>query len=504
MPNQNEKGHWYTDKNGNHYFVEEGQSPKEGWEASKRRKMISGGKYQVDDGDGKGPRDVNKDEYDKYEADQADFDATTDDDFGFDESPMEDVSKTATADYKKYPDMVSPDGSWNGLLSKDFIVDHSSLSPRKAAAVSKYLLVGGGADYYDSPEDLLKSGKLEDVYEYYRDFMEQDEIYDLAEQMLPPRKEQDADGDFASFEYDAYFDRPVGQIFTSMAKDYTGQMRSILSRIPGYSDMSAGTTEDVISKLTDPGLDREAAENIIRNSIPDYDRMPDAGKNSIITGIIRRNKLMSRRGGAKKATDIPGTSEEPAGVAKASGSDEKGAYARLMDYLKKHGYTDAGVAISLNTDALKKEFPELDEDLIDSVMAMREYDHYPSYEDASSRRISMNHRRMKDLMDAEVNKSPDREWTEDELYDVIRGNQGKYSIPFSDDDFRHHAKEYLNRHEWKKKNGLLKVPDVGEVKGEWVKGDGSDERHLRIKSGPFAGDYDNWDDFWSTVRAGRK
>ena len=39
----NNNGHWYTDKNGNHYFVENGQSPKEGWEASKRRKMIDGG-----------------------------------------------------------------------------------------------------------------------------------------------------------------------------------------------------------------------------------------------------------------------------------------------------------------------------------------------------------------------------------------------------------------------------------------------------------------------------
>lgn len=84
-----EKGHWYTDKNGNHYFVGEGQTPKEGWEQSKRRKMIDGGEYKVDDGDGNGPRSVSKDEYDKYEADGADFDATTDDDFGFDEGVVE-------------------------------------------------------------------------------------------------------------------------------------------------------------------------------------------------------------------------------------------------------------------------------------------------------------------------------------------------------------------------------------------------------------------------------
>lgn len=80
-----EKGHWYTDKNGNHYFVGEGQTPKEGWEQSKRRKMIDGGEYKVDDGDGKGPRSVSKDEYDKYEADGADFDENIEDDFGFDE-----------------------------------------------------------------------------------------------------------------------------------------------------------------------------------------------------------------------------------------------------------------------------------------------------------------------------------------------------------------------------------------------------------------------------------
>lgn len=83
-----EKGHWYTDKNGNHYFVKEGETPKEGWEASKRRKMIDGGKYKVDEGDGKGSREVSREEWDKYEADD-DFDATTDDDFGFDEEEEE-------------------------------------------------------------------------------------------------------------------------------------------------------------------------------------------------------------------------------------------------------------------------------------------------------------------------------------------------------------------------------------------------------------------------------
>ncbi len=80
----NKNGHWYTDKNGNHYFVEEGQTPQEGWEASKRRKMINGGKYQVSE-DGNEYRDVEKDEYDKFEADDASFDDNIDDDFGFDE-----------------------------------------------------------------------------------------------------------------------------------------------------------------------------------------------------------------------------------------------------------------------------------------------------------------------------------------------------------------------------------------------------------------------------------
>lgn len=81
---QKTNGQWYTDKNGNHYFVENGQSPKEGWEASKRRKMISKGKYNVSE-DGENYKEVSKDDYDKYEADETEFDETVDDDFGFDE-----------------------------------------------------------------------------------------------------------------------------------------------------------------------------------------------------------------------------------------------------------------------------------------------------------------------------------------------------------------------------------------------------------------------------------
>lgn len=80
----NNNGHWYTDTQGNHYFVENGQSPKEGWEASKRRKMISEGKYKVSE-DGNNYREVDQDEYDKYEADETDFDLDNEDDFGFDD-----------------------------------------------------------------------------------------------------------------------------------------------------------------------------------------------------------------------------------------------------------------------------------------------------------------------------------------------------------------------------------------------------------------------------------
>lgn len=69
----NKNGHWYTDKNGNHYFIEDGQSPQEGWEASKRRKMIDNGKFKVSE-DGKEYRDVDSEEYNKFEADENDFD----------------------------------------------------------------------------------------------------------------------------------------------------------------------------------------------------------------------------------------------------------------------------------------------------------------------------------------------------------------------------------------------------------------------------------------------
>lgn len=80
------KGHWYTDEQGNRYFVAQGQTPKEGWEATKRRKMIKGGKYVKDDGDDKGEQEISANEYETYEADEEEqFDETTDADFEDDE-----------------------------------------------------------------------------------------------------------------------------------------------------------------------------------------------------------------------------------------------------------------------------------------------------------------------------------------------------------------------------------------------------------------------------------
>lgn len=81
-----QKGHWYTDEQGNRYFVAQGQTPKEGWEATKSRKMIKGGKYVKDDGDDKGEQEISADEYRTYEADEEErFDETTDADFEDDE-----------------------------------------------------------------------------------------------------------------------------------------------------------------------------------------------------------------------------------------------------------------------------------------------------------------------------------------------------------------------------------------------------------------------------------
>lgn len=83
----NEKGHWYTDKKGHHYFVENGQTPKEGWEASKRRKMIKDGKFQISE-DGEKWEDTTRENYANFEADGMDFDEF--DDLDIDEYDEED------------------------------------------------------------------------------------------------------------------------------------------------------------------------------------------------------------------------------------------------------------------------------------------------------------------------------------------------------------------------------------------------------------------------------
>ena len=108
------KGHWYTDKQGQHYFVEDGQSPKEGWEASKRRKMIDGGKFRVSE-DGSEYRDVNRDEYDKFEADESDFDLNNDDDFGFDEDeyPEDEFSKSQKMSKEEFVDDLVNNKGWD-------------------------------------------------------------------------------------------------------------------------------------------------------------------------------------------------------------------------------------------------------------------------------------------------------------------------------------------------------------------------------------------------------
>lgn len=96
-----EKGHWYTDENGHHYFVKEGQSPKEGWEATKRRKMINGGKYQTSE-DGKNWKDSSREEYEKYEADEMEFDENVDDDFGVDENNLDYRAEKIATDIREY------------------------------------------------------------------------------------------------------------------------------------------------------------------------------------------------------------------------------------------------------------------------------------------------------------------------------------------------------------------------------------------------------------------
>ena len=74
----NKNGHWYTDENGNHYFVENGQSPKEGWESTHKR--VLNGKHQIKVGD-KDYEDIDFEEYNRYDADEDEFDENIDADF---------------------------------------------------------------------------------------------------------------------------------------------------------------------------------------------------------------------------------------------------------------------------------------------------------------------------------------------------------------------------------------------------------------------------------------
>lgn len=162
-----EKGHWYTDKNGNHYFVEDGQSPKEGWEQSKRRKMIDGGKYKIDDADGKGAREVSREEWEKYEADD-DFDLTTDDDFGFDNDESDVIESEEdgepTDEEGKTKGMYSKNGEWLGGFSKEYIMDHSNLTEEQAEKLADYYSDPDTTSGFDSPEDYLDRTSFEKEY----------------------------------------------------------------------------------------------------------------------------------------------------------------------------------------------------------------------------------------------------------------------------------------------------------------------------------------------------
>ena len=159
----NKNGHWYTDKNGNHYFVEEGQTPQEGWEASKRRKMINGGKYQVSE-DGNEYKDVEKDEYDKFEADDASFDDNIDDDFGFDEddeyddtgSPKEFNLKDAL-DYDKLPDSFQRDYRNHGF--KEAIERHYNLKIEEIE------------NNDGNPKFRITEGEPDEVFRFYKEIM---------------------------------------------------------------------------------------------------------------------------------------------------------------------------------------------------------------------------------------------------------------------------------------------------------------------------------------------
>lgn len=166
-----EKGHWYTDKNGNHYFVKEGQTPKEGWEQSKRRKMIDGGEYKVDDGDGKGPRSVGKDEYDGYEADDADFDANTEDDFGFDEEE-DNVAEDTEIDERKLNHVKEYFDIWGKPLESEWseVIKHYDLNEKEAAELKKHFWPDEGGNGDQSEDDLPDPQSIWDTFDEWQRF----------------------------------------------------------------------------------------------------------------------------------------------------------------------------------------------------------------------------------------------------------------------------------------------------------------------------------------------
>lgn len=143
-----QKGHWYTDEQGNRYFVAQGQTPKEGWEATKRRKMIKGGKYVKDDGDDKGEQEISADEYQTYEADEEErFDETTDADFedpepeGFDRDPLID--------------------------SEEPLFDESGLSTEKGIEEAKKFLDAKGVKDIDAISDKEFNALADEAAEKY-------------------------------------------------------------------------------------------------------------------------------------------------------------------------------------------------------------------------------------------------------------------------------------------------------------------------------------------------
>lgn len=194
----NKNGHWYTDKNGNHYFVENGQTPQEGWEASKRRKMIDGGKYKVSE-DGNDWRDVEKDEYDKFESDNASFDDNVDDDFGFDED--DDFDTDFTSD------------------EEDAIERYSERYGVSVGKIKKAI--------YDKAQEYMKGDNMGDEEAYDKAF---EEVFDEV-----------AEGEFNKEEYDESDFRSGYKNHLNMSEeDFKNKYRPYEKGKGGYEPYSSG------------------------------------------------------------------------------------------------------------------------------------------------------------------------------------------------------------------------------------------------------------------------